>query len=185
MMQSDAAGEVDAATDADPSTQADASNPSNDNGTDASMPDASLDLLDAGSTTGAQDDDFVGHWVIDQPFHALYEATLYDFQASGSLVEVDSLDLGSPDAPAVTGTVASNGVVCTFHDRWEVDAGLLRITVTCSDGRDRVASFGFPADSQGFIPAVETVDGEAGWEHPGFGWSWTRCPDPSECWPSF
>jgi hypothetical protein len=125
-----------------------------------------------------QDDasSWAGLWLVDQPNHALYEGTLYDFRADGSLVEGESVLFdGSQDVSEV-GTVgkcvetdtesyescSSNGnacerieyvhcvrfePTCTFGERWGAVGHTLLIKGDCSDNTPRVIELTFPDDA--------------------------------------
>lgn len=125
-------------------------------------------------------DRFIGEWMIDQPTHALYEASWYFFHEDGRLEHLRDCTFGGP---VPTGSVgdAADSVRCLFADRWSApDAETLAIAGTCSDGRERDIVLGFPADTTGNadgLPAIEVVSvgGEAGWGHFVFDWVWHEC----------
>ena len=114
----------------------------------------------------AHAESLVGLWMVDQPYHALYEVTWYSFGPDGELAEVASETYGH-EVP--TGTVgrcltwspqdeghcadftntgecaeyddpyctAWSDVSCTFADRWSGTVADLSIRATCSDGTIR------------------------------------------------
>jgi hypothetical protein len=129
---------------------------------------------------GEQDDRFVGLWLIDQPAHALYEATKYRFEADGTLIVEDSCSLGYPE-DYVTGHVWNEAgtVECRFGDRWRSDGPeTLIITGDCDDGvsRDIVIAISLSMEVD-----VQTVDGDPRWDHYQFDWRWLECDPPSFC----
>lgn len=133
---------------------------------------------------------FAGHWVVDQPAHAGYEATLYHFRDDGLLDEVRSLQQGSGKVP--TGRVARCesrtehcvewGVECIFSDSWRSRETVLFVTSQCSDGVVREVELRFSDDlSNSFLLPEISVNGEENWEHNDFDWSWRKCLDPDTC----
>jgi len=163
-----------------------------------------LDAADAGPSdgsvptplgyTGEGDENpyWSGLWVVEQPFHALYEATQYELQSGGALVELETRTLGGVAGDDyVTGTVADPdaGTRCAFADRWTSDnAYRLTLEARCDDGKQRsvVLRFDTAPESdprQGLLPEIESVEGESGWTHPGPDWQFRKCGDPDECLP--
>ncbi len=144
------------------------------------MPDAGV--RDAGAPVG----DFAGWWLVDQPTHALYEATLYPFGADGVIADPLMLDKGSFGADFVTGVVARGGTACRFGAAWSApEATLLVIDGVCDDGVDRPIALRFP-EAPGPVAdvwdvAVEAVGGEAGWAHAGPDWRFLRCGSLGAC----
>jgi hypothetical protein len=125
---------------------------------------------------------FVGTWIVEQPYHALYEATVYQLRADGT-VELGATYTANELAPDyVTGSVADpkSGVACRFAGSWySVDEATLVVDGNCSDGRYREIVLGF-ADTpeQNTVDAdvvVLSVGGEDGWLHDDWTWRWRRC----------
>jgi hypothetical protein len=123
---------------------------------------------------------FVGEWMIDQPAHALYEASWYLFHDDGRLEHLRDCSFGGP---VPTGSVddASVSIRCLFGDRWSApDGDTLVVSGTCSDGNEREIVLGFPADATGNAGGVSTIEvvsvgGETGWGHFTFDWVWHKC----------
>lgn len=132
------------------------------------------------------DERFIGRWYIDQPYHALYEATFYEIHRDGTM------QIGSNDYPAgcraslynpcVVGWVGTRDYskACTFGSKWySVDANTLVIRGECADGVQRYIRLGFPAamgrDTH-TEPEVLSVDGATGWLHNTFEWRFCKCP---------
>ena len=143
---------------------------------------------DVPQDTREHDARFVGDWAVDQPYHALYEGTVYAFDRDGELRVVESVTLGAPADDYVTGTVsdASRTVRCTFGDRWHsLDDATLVVASACDDGGQREVTLGFSADAAGnAVDAgveVVAVDGETGWFHDDFEWRWRKCPASGDC----
>ena len=118
-----------------------------------------------------------GWWLVDQPSHALYEATYYEFQPGGILVQGDTYVLDTPAPDMEVGTVgkcaelhtetyedcSSNGnacetreysycvrhdPICTFGDRWgSMGERTLLIEGDCSDGIPHVIELEFDAEA--------------------------------------
>lgn len=134
---------------------------------------------------------FDGWWRIDQPAHAGYEATAYEFQPGGVLVEGDSQSFGSGQVPV--GRVAhcvelssesqclEFGVECLFGTRWQADGDVLTINGECSDGHDRDILLTFqPIESDYMEPHVDVVPGQT-WRHNDSQWRWARCDSQDLC----
>jgi hypothetical protein len=127
--------------------------------------------------------------MVDQPFHALYEASWYRFDDDGVLGHEGTCTVGSPAVGFETGFVRGQGdLVCTFGERWSSpDHETLLIEGECSDGLVRDIELGFPADSaansQGGQTQVEvlSVGGDEGWEHGFPEWRWLKCLDSTPC----
>jgi hypothetical protein len=132
---------------------------------------------------------FLGLWVVEQPSHALYEATLYELLPSGELVEHDTYLLGAaPYQGYVTGTVANadSSVRCDFHSRWtSAGARQLELGSECTDAQSRAVQLSFPDGdpATGLVPTVDSVGGESGWAHRYFRWTWRMGPDLNDCMP--
>lgn len=149
---------------------------------------------DGGSGPVARASRFVGLWVVDQPFHALYEATVYRFEEDGRLGVVDTSCGGHLERHGVTGSVArcvptpSEGwceaePTCLFGAAWQSSgASTLIVAGECSDGRPREIRLAFdddPTDDDragGARVTLESVGGERGWSHDNFEWAFRRCP---------
>lgn len=134
---------------------------------------------------------FVGLWLVDQPYHARYEASFYALSAAGSVSLVDSYGLATGPLPAErqTGVVSpslQSTLLCRFGSRWRsVEERRLIITADCTDGVPRDVELRFEsqpsqnASPDGATVSLGTVDGETGWVHPGFEWRFKKCrPGP-------
>ncbi|MCB9540300.1 MAG: hypothetical protein H6704_29140 [Myxococcales bacterium] len=154
---------------------------------DGGVGDAARDTPDVGDTdAGAPVGDFAGWWLVDQPTHALYEATLYHLGTNGAVADPLALDTGSFEAGFVTGVVARGETACRFGRAWRApEAALLVVDGVCDDGVDRPIALRFPAPpgpaADVWEVVVETVAGEAGWTHPGPDWRFLRCASLGEC----
>ena len=132
---------------------------------------------------------FVGLWVIEQSAPPEYQATLYELQQGGDLLEHDTFDLNPPPYEGyVTGTVAAagTGLRCAFGARWQSeDARRLRVDSRCSDGIDRSVMLAFPEGDEmtGLVPAIESVAGEPGWMHEDRAWIFRKCKSRELCFP--
>lgn len=131
---------------------------------------------------------FVGEWMIDQPFHAGYEASWYVFRADGRLEHVRDCAYGGP-VPTGFVTDASGETSCLFDGTWWApDHDTLAIDGVCSDDFAREIRLGFPTDAAGNAGGqtdvqVVSVGGETGWVHDVFAWRWTICLE-STCEPA-
>ena len=139
--------------------------------------------------------ELVGLWVVEQPFHALYERTFYRLDADGAVA------IG-PSEPAdctghlarhcVTGSVANclprfpeetcvGTPTCVFGARWR-SAGprVMILDGVCDDGVARPIALQLSAaavgDPDGGLVTVLTVGGEPGWSHDNWVWSFRKCP---------
>lgn len=137
----------------------------------------------------ARDSHFTGTWVVEQPYHALYEATVYNLEPDGAVNAGPTYTVDGYDDRYVTGSVADpqSGVRCTFAGRWySIDDATIVIDGNCSDGRYREIVLGFsttPAQigTDGEADAdvvVLSVAGEDGWVHDDWRWRWRRCDEP-------
>jgi hypothetical protein len=125
---------------------------------------------------------FVGRWLVDQPTHALYEATVYDLAPDGRVIEECSFSMGGP---VPTGQVQrSDGLTCAFVGPWSSrHDGELAIEAFCDDSVRRTVvldvTWGEVAPER---VEVKKVGGEEeGWRHfpP---WRWLPCARfPEEC----
>ena len=142
---------------------------------------------DAGTDLGPGDALFQGLWVIDQPSHALYEATLYELQADGFIATLDTMTLSIPADPNyVTGTVenADRSIRCTFGGRWRtLELRVLELDASCSDGNARAVQLSFPEldFATGVMPATLSVGGQMGWDHRDWPWSFRKCNSRDDC----
>ena len=140
---------------------------------------------------------FVGAWSVEQPFHALYETTIYNFSADGKVSILGSFPSncsGHLSGVCETGHVSNcvrtprqpvceSDVTCFFGDRWySRDARTLVIDGDCSDDVAREIVIDFQPDaSLNTIPGgsgggLISVGGEAGWSHNSWEWSFRKCP---------
>jgi hypothetical protein len=135
----------------------------------------------------AIDPRFVGLWVVDQPGHALYEATLYELANGGAFIVHETYLLSSPPYDGyVTGTVApeQGDLRCALGESWaSAGNGQLRTSSTCTDGTPRSVVLAFPDgdETQGLTPTVVSVQGQSGWAHRDFFWSWRKCGSLANC----
>jgi hypothetical protein len=150
----------------------------------------SVDDQDGGTDVDTRNPLFVGLWVIEQGVPTQYQATLYELQAGGDLLEHDTFDFGPPPYEGfVTGTVerAAGDVRCSFEQRWQADgARELRVDGHCTDMVTRSIVLAFPAgdELQGLAPSIATVAGESeGWVHSGNAWTFRKCKSRELCFP--
>jgi hypothetical protein len=143
---------------------------------------------DAGVDLGPGDALFTGLWVIDQPSHALYEATLYELSADGMIGVIDTMVSGAEPWPGfVTGTVANSdaSVRCQFEGSWRsVEARVVELDSACTDGVVRRVQIELPETADlgaGVMPIVRSVEGQSGFQHDGFPWSWRKCASRDDC----
>jgi hypothetical protein len=128
----------------------------------------------------------IGYWYIDQPMHALYEATVYRFRSDGQV----TAGAAFPEDYR-TGTVGTKdlSVSCEFDGAWSSDGGQwLEIGLSCSDGHAREALLYFETGiasctgDHGCYPLVHSVDGDTGnWTRNWPEWMWVRCIDEADC----
>lgn len=137
---------------------------------------------------------WAGIWRIDQPAHALYEATWYDFRPDGTLIELETQYLGSDNSMEIgfvsrcnrysnpsnsAATCLEWSPTCTFGDSWEApDETTLLIAGECSDGQHRLIELYFGSHTS--YPDEIIVENET-WEHNGFIWQWTPCDAFENC----
>ena len=151
---------------------------------------------DAAVTPREHDPRFHGWWVVEQPFHAAYEETYYDFAPSGALTVGPSFPdncSGHLSEHCVTGSVAKAPLSCVFGSSWySLDASHVVIAGDCSDQvpRDIVIELAAdPSSNTSFGGAggtLLTVGGEAGWSHDNWDWAFRKCPSgttPASCMP--
>jgi hypothetical protein len=131
---------------------------------------------------------FVGPWLVDQPWHALYEASVYEFRADGTLVHVKTWTYGGGPADYRTGTVSDPQwrVRCTFDGAWRsLDAATLVIAGACTDGvaRDIVLAFNDDPSANAWDAGarVVSVGGDASWGHFFPEWRWAKCAAIETC----
>jgi len=143
---------------------------------------------DAGAEAGDTTDPFfVGLWVVDQPAHALYEASLYELVEGGTLSELDTFVSGTPPYMGfTTGSVAqpTSGVRCNFRGGWRsTGTRVLEVDAQCTDGKARSVELALPDGdpTTALVPTIQAVDGEQGWAHPGPMWSFHRCASRTHC----
>jgi len=162
--------------------------------TTATTVDATVqDMPDPGPQVTPAERVFEGIWRVDQPSHAGYEVTLYEFGERGVLREIESIGMGSGQVP--TGRVArcdefqvdgSNcvayGPECLFSNEWKAtDAQTLLITSACDDGQRRKVSIHFEGDLEAWQSPKVSVSGDENWFHNDFEWAWTQCVTVEEC----
>lgn len=144
----------------------------------------------APETDAATSTVFAGRWLVHQPTHATYEATLYHFRRDGELVERGSVGERVPTGHverSCGGAAPCSGetVRCYFGERWwSTDPETIVIRGDCSDGDRRPIALSFEnlEDAGERVPRTIVVDGEPGWEHKGFSWQWLRC-ETDDCLP--
>lgn len=153
-------------------------------------PNDGLDDNDGGTDADTQSPLFVGLWVIEQGGPTEYQATLYELQAGGDLLQHDTFDFAPPPHEGfVTGTVerSAGGARCSFEQRWQADAArALRVDANCTDGATRSIVLAFPEgdETQGITPAITSVAGESeGWTHAGSAWTFRKCKSRELCFP--
>ena len=152
------------------------------------------------------DERFVSLWAVTQPYHALYEQTLYRLHADGQLVTGASQPgdcSGQLSEHCVTGSIANcvpapgegpctAAISCVFGDTWgSIGNSTLVIASTCSDAIARPLTLTFNPDSSmnaGFGANATIVDvaGDANWSHDNWDWAFRKCragTDPSTCVP--
>lgn len=155
-----------------------------------SAPDIGPDVV-----PNASEQAFVGLWRVDQPNHAGYEATFYEFGEAGVLREIESQGFGSGQIP--TGRVArcdgfrtaegytnceTWGPECVFSNEWTAtDAQTLLITSTCDDGESRRVSIHFEGALNTPQSPKVSVSADEDWLHNDFDWAWTQCATLEEC----
>lgn len=144
---------------------------------------------------GEIDPRFVGTWVVDQPAHALYEASVYEFRTDGGLALLGSYSFNQPIEDYQTGQVAVSDdscgdwycedvkFVCAFGAQWSApDAGTLRIQSVCDDGVTREVELSFTDDASANAQGNTTVVVERVGEHDdafhwGPEWRFIKCLD--------
>lgn len=131
---------------------------------------------------------FVGLWLVDQPYHAGYEATYYSLAADGTVSVADSYTIGGigPPSPYSTGVVApswGDPLRCEFGAAWHsISESRLMIETTCTDGVARTAELSFLSEAArngmdlGAKVSLVSVGGQSGWIHPDAQWRFKKCP---------
>jgi len=140
-----------------------------------------MEEVDPAGDAPATSERFVGEWMIDQPYHAGYEATWYRFEADTALLRTRVCAVGSPYTP--TGYVVSADTTrrCDFADRWSsLDDQTLVVQATCTDGASAEIVLAFSEDAstnaQGLTTvAVVSVGDETDWGHFFPEWRWVKC----------
>ena len=140
------------------------------------------------------DNPLIGHWRAELAPHAMYEATVYEFNRDGTVGEVDSIaTYYIPEDFAIVVIYSPSGDVrCGLEGNWETpDATTLLVDTFCSDGHSHRITFEVVSTSweQVFGARLLSVDGEGDWwPKEGMGskwpWSFTRCK-PRECLPTW
>lgn len=135
-------------------------------------------------------DIFVGRWVITYPPHAGFEATIYDFKATGVLETIETYTTYSGlGADYVTGSVTLQGIYdgvrCPFGNRWySRDPQTLVISAACTDGQQREITLTLQPIADGsFRATVVAVAGVTGWNQGIFGSFWRQCTTREDCIP--
>ena len=125
---------------------------------------------------------FVGLWLVDQPYHALYEANLYRFNSDGSIELLNQRPYGYH-----TETICSKSLdkSCTFGDQWYSQGpDTLYVRMNCSDSLIRDATLVFPdsihtncqnPDIWCGEPVSIFIQQDTSWHHCDFQWRWIRC----------
>lgn len=115
-----------------------------------------------------------GRWMIDQPYHALYEAVVYDLERGGRLRELCRVE-GGPRPDTVVRE--SDGLGCSFTGPWASRVPEeLAILSYCDDSVERMVVLELaPPDAR-----VKKVGGEDGWSHGHVDWRWLRCDEEPE-----
>lgn len=127
---------------------------------------------------------FGGGWIIDQPFHALYEASFYRLEPDGRVALIASTPsgcMGHLERFCETGHVSppTEGILCRFGGgTWAEREPLeLSITTTCDDGQTRTVVLDFSRfdPELGGVPKILEVSGQKGWRHASWDWFFRRC----------
>lgn len=133
-----------------------------------------------------RDPRFVGVWIVEQPYHALYEATVYRLHRGGAIEVGPTYTASELAGDYVTGSVADpeSGVRCVLAGQWRsVDEATLIVDGNCNDGRYREIALGFDEHAAGNAVDAEvvvlSVGGEDGWVHDDWRWRWRQCAAPT------
>jgi len=124
----------------------------------------------------------------------MYEASVYEFQSSGTLRLVDNYTSG--DSPEyVVGQVWKGSkcpsrehcppnVICEFGNKWQkIVFQVISIRGNCSDSVQRnIVLWVLPRLYDNYA-VVLLVGGTVGWHHGPFYWHWTKCIDLDDCMP--
>jgi hypothetical protein len=143
---------------------------------------------DGGTDLGPGGALFEGLWVIDQPSHALYEATLYELGADGLIGVHETMLLGAEPWPDyVTGSVenADSSVRCVFEGAWRsLEPRVVELETRCTDAAVRPVRIELPEDQDpatGVSAVVLSAGDESGWDHRDWPWSWRKCETRDAC----
>ncbi|MGE0871549.1 MAG: hypothetical protein AB7P03_23520 [Kofleriaceae bacterium] len=136
-----------------------------------------LVILGCGDAGVEHSSRFVGTWAVEETVaHAEYGAAIYELDADGGVVRT----LVTPWYPYPR--VSREGdptLTCEPASTWHSVEHLLVLQGACSDGNARDIAIEFVTDTMQNIEAgtveLKTVDGDAGWREPMWGWSFTRC----------
>lgn len=138
--------------------------------------------LSAFAAPGEHSGRFAGLWLIDQPFHALYEATLYRFNDTGS-IDV----LAQSPSGYQTGTICSTSTdaACALGGEWySRGADTLCVMFQCGARGQRIGTFVFVDSSHSNCsnpeiwcgnPVAIAVQQDTAWRHCDFEWRWIKC----------
>jgi hypothetical protein len=146
------------------------------------------------------DERFIGLWAVTQPYHALYEQTLYRFESDGRLEVGPSIPAdcsGHLSRHCVTGSVANctpeppntgctSELTCVFGGDWHsLGPSTLVIAGECSDGLRRPIQFELDPDASGNAEfganaTLISVASDPAWSHDNFDWAFQKCPDGDE-----
>lgn len=131
----------------------------------------------------------IGLWVVDQPNHALYESTQYEFRADGVVVVGPSFPddcSGHLAEHCVTGSVGhcpaggqdcASSETCVFGSPWASRGPTtLIITGDCFDGVARPIEIALDRGAD-----VVSVGGETGWSHNNWDWAFRKCDGVEPC----
>lgn len=139
-------------------------------------------------------DRFLGTWLVDQPFHAGYEASFYELDASGRLTHLftdiaggglaGELEVGLVAIEEPCPSAVCPRVVCRFGETWRSDGSeTLIVDGECDDGvaRDIELTFEGPraGNAEGLTQVEVTRVGDEVENvfHPGFEWRFLKCLD--------
>lgn len=129
---------------------------------------------------------FSGWMLVDQPGHAGYEASLYEFRDDGTIaLDATYVSRGGAYERAAEpiGVVAAGEIRCAFGDRYD-SAARVTIEGECTDGRTRpivLEVAAGPDEHDRLAIDIVSVGGAPGWTHPGHAWSFRRCASRSSC----
>lgn len=147
---------------------------------------------------GTPHERFFGTWLINQPYHAGYEASFYTFGSDGTLVlegntgfnELETVGVVSgheePCEEWGCGQWSDDAVFCAFGSKWSATAiDTVLIEGVCDDEQTRMITLTFVGEPAGNAEGwgVEAVDAALeGYApthtgHPGFHWRYIKCFD--------